>query len=95
MKPTREDLRNRFLYHPPKTEAQRHAHEEVSRRTLELAEWFVDNLPEGRHLSIVLTLIEDVRMRANASLACDDPERRHDSERQRDRDFHQALDRKD
>ena len=76
MKPTVDDLRNRFTYHPPKTDAQRRAHEEVSERTLALSQWLAENLPEGRNLSIALTLMEDVRMRANAALACDDPERR-------------------
>lgn len=75
-KPTIEELRNRFTYHPPRTDEQRKAHESVSERTLDMSEWLVALLPEGRNLSICLTLMEDVRMRANAALACDDPERR-------------------
>ena len=70
MKPTDEDLDNRFRYHPP-DEAARAKHEKVTERTLELAKEFRDLLPPGRNLSIVLTLLEDVRMRANAAIACD------------------------
>lgn len=75
MKPTAAELANRFTYHPPKTDAQRRAHEEVSERTLQFSQWLAENLPGGRNLDIALTLMEDVRMRANAALACDDPER--------------------
>lgn len=75
MKLTDDDLRRRFTYHPPMNDKQRQQHEEVSRRTLELSIWLNENLPEGRNLSIALTLLEDVRMRSNAALACDDPER--------------------
>ena len=75
-KPTPAELRNRFLYHPPKTDAQRQAHEQVSEMTLEMSIKLAELCPAGRNLSIALTLLEDVRMRANAALACDDPERK-------------------
>lgn len=75
-KPTPDELRQRFLYHPPKTDEQRQAHERVSQMTLDMSIELAAICPAGRNLSIALTLLEDVRMRANAALACDDPERR-------------------
>lgn len=75
-KPSEGELVNRFTYHPPKTEQQRRAHEEVSQLTLALAIRLNEICPPGRNLSLALTHIEDARMRANAALACDDPERR-------------------
>lgn len=68
MKPTDAELDNRFRYHKP-TEASIALHSDVTESTLALAKKFRDMLPEGRNLSIVLTLLEDVRMRANAAIA--------------------------
>lgn len=71
-KPTTEDLRNRFLYHAPDVEARR-THSLISEHCLALAEWLVQELPEGRDLSLALTHLEDVRMRANAAIAMTQP----------------------
>lgn len=71
MKPTASELEHRFSYHPPRNDAIREDHEAVSRLTLQLAKDLTLLLPEGRNLSLVLTHLEDVRMRANAALACD------------------------
>lgn len=68
MKPSDDDLDNRFRYHRPSEEAVK-LHAEVTESTLALAKKFRDMLPDGRNLSIVLTLLEDVRMRANAAIA--------------------------
>ena len=37
LKPSDEDLQNRFLYHPPRNRAQVDAHSRVSQLTLALA----------------------------------------------------------
>jgi hypothetical protein len=66
-----EDLKNRFLYHPPKGPRQVEAHAEISSLTLALAEQLCALCPPGRNRSLALTHLEDVRMRANAAIACD------------------------
>ena len=68
-----EDLRNRFLYHPPPNQARIDAHATVSNQCLQLAIDLSLICPPGRNLSLALTHLEDVRMRANAALACDTP----------------------
>lgn len=73
MKPTNAELRNRFLYHPPPNQERVDAHAVVSKRCLSMAFFLRKVCPEGRNLSIALTLLEDVRMRANSALACDSP----------------------
>jgi hypothetical protein len=73
IKPTDGDLDNRFRYHKPDAWALKR-HEQVTERTLALSKWMRDTLPAGRNLSLVLTLLEDVRMRANAAIACDRPD---------------------
>lgn len=72
MKPSQDELRNRFLYHAPDIHA-RALHGEVSQHCLALADWLVANIPEGRDLSLALTALEDVRMRANAAIAMTQP----------------------
>lgn len=69
-KPTDLELINRFRYHRPTAEKSA-KHEIVTEATLGLAALLRDLLPEGRNLSLVLTMLEDVRMRANAAIACD------------------------
>ena len=71
-KPTDEELDNRFRYHRPTAEAVP-KHEQVTELTLALAKQLRDICPEGRNLSIALTELESVRMRANAAIACDSP----------------------
>lgn len=70
LKPTDEELDNRFRYHPPKDAEQIKAHERVTEATLALAKELRDLCPAGRNLSLALSSLEDVRMRANAALAC-------------------------
>lgn len=69
-KPNDEDLENRFLYHKPAGDAVA-KHAQVSELTLELAKRLRDICPDGRNLSLAMTHLEDVRMRANAAIACD------------------------
>ena len=73
-KPTDDELRNRFIYHPPPNKERIDAHARVSEHCLLLAMDLRDTCPPGRNLSLALTHLEDVRMRANAALACDSPE---------------------
>lgn len=68
-KPTQEQLSNRFFYHPPKDAEQVNKHTAVSTSTYELACSLAALCPEGRQLSLALTALEDVRMRANAAIA--------------------------
>ena len=77
-KPTYDELTNRFIYHKPRDAAAVSAHETVSARCLELAATLCELCPEGRNLSLALTALEEVRMRANAAIACDDPRPRAD-----------------
>lgn len=72
-KPTDAELENRFRYHkgPPSRNVK---HDAVTEKTLALAKELRDLLPPGRNLALALTHLEDVRMRANAALACDSPE---------------------
>ncbi len=72
-KPSDGELRNRFIYHPPPNQARIDAHSEVSKITCAMAIHLRDICPAGRNLSLALTHLEDVRMRANAALACDSP----------------------
>ena len=68
MKPTRDELRNRFLSHRPDAEAAR-AHAQVSDLCLGLALELARICPEGRPLSLALTALEECRMRANSAIA--------------------------
>jgi len=72
VKPTDADLENRFRYKRP-TEATIPLHAQVTESTLALAKQLRDICPDGRNLSLALTHLEDVRMRANAAIACDTP----------------------
>lgn len=71
-KPTYDDLRKRFFFHKPRDTQAIINHEKVSELTLKLATELVEFCPEGRNLSLALTALEEVRMRANAAIACDD-----------------------
>ena len=72
MKPTTDELRNRFLYHRPGPDAVE-LHAVVSAKCLELACSLTALCPEGRDLSLALTHLEEVRMRANAAIAMTQP----------------------
>lgn len=65
---TDEELTNRFVYHAP-TDENKVRHAEITKLCLELAKRLRDICPEGRNLSIALTELESVRMRANAAVA--------------------------
>lgn len=67
-KPTHEELDRRFIYSKPDG-ARILKHEEITNMCLELAKKLTYLLPDGRNLTLALTHLEDVRMRANAALA--------------------------
>lgn len=71
--PTEAELRKRFFFHPPRDKQAIANHEDVSRLTYQLAVELCQICPPGRNLSLALTALEDVRMRANAAIAVDDP----------------------
>ena len=70
--PSEEELRKRFFYKPPRDQQARDNHEAVSNLTFQLAFNLCSLCPPGRNLSLALTALEDVRMRANAAIAVDD-----------------------
>ncbi len=70
MKPSDSELDNRFRSHKPDLGAI-NLHATVTEATLALAKQLRDICPDGRNLSLALTHLEDVRMRANAAIACD------------------------
>ncbi len=72
-KPTDDELRRRFFYHRPTTNTLPRF-DAVNEATFALAKLLRDTCPEGRNLSLALTHLEDVRMRANAAIACDTPD---------------------
>ena len=72
-KPTFNELQNRFVYHPPTTDSRKTKHAQVTAACLKLAQEICLLCPEGRGLSTALTKIEEARMWANQSLACDSP----------------------
>jgi hypothetical protein len=70
-KPTDAELENRFSYHPPKTPQRVARHAKVTELTLALAKELRDVCSPGRGLSCALTALEEARMWANQSIACD------------------------
>lgn len=71
--PTKEELRKRFFFKPPRDEQAIQNHEAMSHLTYELACELVRRCPPGRNLALALTALEEVRMRGNAAIAVDDP----------------------
>jgi len=71
--PTPEELGKRFFFHPPRDPQAIANHNQVSTLTYNLALQLCQFCPPGRNLSLALTALEDVRMRANAAIAVDDP----------------------
>lgn len=71
--PTEAELKRRFFFQKPRDQAAIDRHEAVSQLTHNLAMSLCKLCYPGRQLSLALTALEEVRMRANASIACDDP----------------------
>jgi hypothetical protein len=72
-KPTDAELRNRFYYHPPTPDTlPRFA--AINDACFALAKVIRDTVPVGRGLSLALTQLEEVRMRANFGIATETSE---------------------
>jgi hypothetical protein len=71
MKSTEDELLHRFSHHPSPNQARVEDYEAVSRLCFALAKDLNELCPAGRNHSLMLTHLEDVRMRANAAFACD------------------------
>lgn len=69
---TKEDLINRFTYHPPTVE-QGNSYVKLRQQGLVFAALIVDLCPPGRQTSLAITAIEEAVMRANAAIAQDTP----------------------
>ena len=65
---TREELENRFTYHPPK-EGQAERYQALRTKAFELALLILDTTPESREQSLAITHLEDVVYCANAAIA--------------------------
>jgi hypothetical protein len=65
----REDLANRFEYHPPVTEERRQAHQQIRQNCFALATRIDVLLPDGREKSLAITHLEEVMFWANGGLA--------------------------
>lgn len=62
------DLDNRFDYHRP-TDSLANRHQVVRDATKQLAQTFVDMLPEGREKSLAITKLEEAMFWGNAAIA--------------------------
>lgn len=71
--PSVEELRKRFFFHPPRDDEAKFKHSQVSKLAFDHACELVLLCPPGRNLALALTALEEVRMRANAAIAVDDP----------------------
>lgn len=64
----KEDVRNRFTYHPPKGD-QVARYEKIRAAAHDLAMLLVDCCPASREQSLALTKLDEVVMHANSSIA--------------------------
>lgn len=62
---------DKWHYHNPKV-SQPERFETINNSTRDLARMIMELTPKGRQQSLALTHLEDVRMRANASIVLDE-----------------------
>jgi len=66
---TNDDIRERFMHHPPSTERIVAAHEMIRAEFLDIALKAQEFLPECREKALVLTKLEEAMFWANAAVA--------------------------
>lgn len=65
----KNDLDNRFNYHPPKNDSVRELHERTRSACRELADFIDDFIPDGREKALALTNLEQSMFWSNAAIA--------------------------
>ena len=65
---TKEELANRFTYHPP-TGTQTERYEAIRSRAHEFADFIERTTPESREQSLAMTALEEAVFWANAAIA--------------------------
>lgn len=63
------EIENRFLFHPPRTDAEKQAHAQVRVELRAVALYLAEELPDGREKIVALTKLEEAMFWANASIA--------------------------
>lgn len=66
---TKEDLENRFSFHPATTEETKQAHEAIRNICLRVAIDINTIVPDGREKALAITNLEEVMFWANAGIA--------------------------
>lgn len=66
---TREDVINRFVYHPPKSDEAIEMHANVRWALKDVAIFLLDTLPESRETSLAIKSLEEAMFWANAAIA--------------------------
>ena len=66
--PSREDIDNRFTYHPPSAD-QITVYGEIRDRARDFAHYLNATLPESREKALSLTKLEEAVMHANSCIA--------------------------
>jgi hypothetical protein len=67
---TKLDLEHWFTYHPPQTDKEVAAYEDIRAAGYNLAEIILENTPEGADQSAAIRLVRQSVMQANAAIAC-------------------------
>ena len=68
MDPSQQELDSRFTYHPP-THKKQAVYVEIRAKAKALAEYLMQNVPDGREKALALTKLEESVMWANAGVA--------------------------